>query len=480
MQSFYLTNAKIRVKPAATAGNNPNKRRNCSDCFNKDREIERLRERVKSLEATAKRRENAAKEKPFGESTPSSKVLKSNSKEEDQKKVGGAKVGHKGAGRNKVTAEMADAVEEVESYDKCPECAGNLRFIDSQERFVLEYVPAKIVKKVYRFRREECTCCYKKFSGPVPALPRAMIGNRLLAEVAVMHYVHGMTLSKVTQILGSEINESTLHQALERLGELSSQAKEKIIEEYKLSSVKHADETGWRTDGENGYAWVFCNAETSIFEFRDTRSSQVVQSILGNKNLPGVLVVDRYQGYNKAPCQIQYCYAHLLRDLQKLEEECGESDEVKKFVAALAPELALAMGLRNQDISDEEYYKRAHQTKENILKIIHSEAKHLGVRSFQDIFRDKENRMYHWVKNRKVPPDNNYAERDLRPTVIARKISFGSQSAKGARKRGNIMTILHTARKRIGPEKIQDWLTNRLNQIAWGASAEVLASFNHT
>ena len=38
------------------------------------------------------------------------------------------------------------------------------------------------------------------------------------------------------------------------------------------------------------------------------------------------------------------------------------------------------------------------------------------------------------------PPDNNRPERELRPLVIARKISFGSQSAAGACTREVLMT----------------------------------------
>ena len=49
-----------------------------------------------------------------------------------------------------------------------------------------------------------------------------------------------------------------------------------------------------------------------------------------------------------------------------------------------------------------------------------------------------------------MPADNNRAERELRPLVIARKISFGSQSENGARTREVLMTVLHTLRKRGG------------------------------
>ncbi|MCE5300818.1 MAG: transposase [Spirochaetia bacterium] len=46
-----------------------------------------------------------------------------------------------------------------------------------------------------------------------------------------------------------------------------------------------------------------------------------------------------------------------------------------------------------------------------------------------------------------MPADNNPAERELRPLVIARKLSFGSQSDAGAGTREILMTVLRTLKK---------------------------------
>ncbi len=45
------------------------------------------------------------------------------------------------------------------------------------------------------------------------------------------------------------------------------------------------------------------------------------------------------------------------------------------------------------------------------------------------------------------PADNNYSERGLRPLVIARKLSFGTQSARGSRTRTVLMSVLHSLKK---------------------------------
>ena len=75
----------------------------------------------------------------------------------------------------------------------------------------------------------------------------------------------------------------------------------------------------------------------------------------------------------------------------------------------------------------------------------------LSIQKIQDIFREKADRLYHWAENRNIPADNNLAERELRPLVIARNISFGSQSDVGAKTREILMTVLHTLKK-ISPD----------------------------
>ena len=58
------------------------------------------------------------------------------------------------------------------------------------------------------------------------------------------------------------------------------------------------------------YGFLLLN-DLSIFQFGKNRSAQVPLAVFGKEPLKGTLVVDRYNGYNKVPCSIQYCYAHL-------------------------------------------------------------------------------------------------------------------------------------------------------------------------
>jgi transposase len=90
-------------------------------------------------------------------------------------------------------------------------------------------------------------------------------------------------------------------------------------------------------------------------------------------------MVDRYNGYNKASCPIQYCSAHLLRDVQDLEKEFPDNEEISAFVQRAALLLAEAMNLRSLLISNDEFYRRTVNTKEEIITIMNSQANHFGI-----------------------------------------------------------------------------------------------------
>ena len=273
-----------------------------------------------------------------------------------------------------------------------------------------------------------------------------MYGNQLLAHVAVEHYLGGVTLGQLERQTG--IGYGSLVNAMHQLARWLQHVPAKLIEEYRRWPVKHADETGWRSDGQNGYAWLFCTVELSIWRFRKTRSGAVPKEVFGPKRLAGTLVVDRYAAYNQARCFLQYCYAHLKRDVEDLEKNFPDHPEVACFVGSLVPLLSSAMSLRGLPIGEREFKSRAAQIKKQIIAVVHHPAQHPAIQTMQDLFREKADRMYRWADDRRIPADNNLSERELRGLVIARKVSFGSQSDAGAKTRETLMTVLHTLRKR--------------------------------
>jgi transposase len=446
----------------------------CEACIDKELKIAKLEETIKGLKARLRYRERKDEEGPFGLSTPSSKVpFKENASDEKTRKKGGGVPGHKGHGRGAHTEESADRIIDQDIGTTCPDCGGPLTMKEVRNRTVVESTPTKPEKILYRLSVKECKNCRRVFRAKAPSvLPKSLYGNQITAQIAIMHYFHGITMGRITEMTG--ISLGSLIDVFHRLRRYFEPLMEALKDAYRQAPVKHADETSWRNDGQSGYAWLFCTALISIFLFKNTRSSSVPKGVFGDKALPGVLVVDRYNGYNKMPLKLQYCYAHLLRDLEKLGKDFPDEEEVKSFTAILIPLLSQAMHLHSQKISDKEYYGKARNLRKKIMKICRSPARHLGVRAFQDIFTTHEDRLFLWVEDRRVPAHNNRAERDLRPTVIARKVSFGSSSDAGAETRSVLMSVIHTLNKRRGEQSLESVFKDILDEIVKNPQADLI------
>lgn len=421
----------------------------CDGCLEKQREIDRLKEENQRLRQKLNLNERKLKEGFFGSSTSSAKIpVKAKSLDENQAKRGGGQTGHSGNKKKVFTKEEADEVRiaKVEA-EVCESCQCHLNQHGANERAVYELERERIKKIHYRIERKSCPKCRKIVTGRVKnAFANVSLSNELVSEVAEQHYVLGRSLGQITKRFG--LKEATVFGCLKRVGEKLKPTMEKLKELYRLGEVRHADETGWRTDGGNGYAWYFGTKEMSLYLFRQTRSASVVEEVFGEKRLLGTLVVDQYGSYNQVPCLIQYCYAHLLRKLEDLAEEFPKNREVQSYTRQMGKRLAQAMKLRTEELSDEQYYKKALKIKGQIFKLSQKQATHPGVRKWQDFYYEQSARLYQWCENRKVPAENNYAEREVRKVVMARKISYGSQSEEGAETREIWTSVLTSLAKR--------------------------------
>ena len=445
---------------------------NCDGCLAKQRQIDRQFEEIQQLKQKLNVNQRKLKDGFFGSSTPSSQIpLKPDSVAENQAKTGGGQLGHKGVGRQIFTCSQADEVKISEvSQENCPNCECRLSRQSSNKRAVYELEVEKLRKVYYSIERKVCPKCRQILSAKVEnVMPRMSMSNELIVEVAGQHYILGRTLGQISERFG--VNYATLSEALKRVGKMIEPSFERLKSDYRKAEIRHADETSWRTDGSGGYSWYFGSKDVSLYLFRSTRSASVVREVIGTQQLNGVLVVDRYGGYNRVPCKIQYCYAHLLRAIKDLETEFEANLEVKNYTREMKICLTDAMQLRNRGLQEAEYRAEAENIKAKIFQLSGRQAEHPAIRKWQDFFVEKAERLYGWCENAEIPAENNYAEREIRKVVIARKMSFGSQSQAGAKTREIWTSILQTLKKR--EENPRDKLITALNQLSQNENLDI-------
>ncbi len=118
-----------------------------------------------------------------------------------------------------------------------------------------------------------------------------------------------------------------------------------------------------------------------------------------------------------------------------------------------------------------EYSQEAQAIKGQIEELSNRQAKHPAIRKWQDFFIEKHRRLFQWCQNAKIPAENNYAEREIRKIVIARKMSYGSQSKAGAKTREIWTSMLQSLKKREKNPRAK--LVEALNNLSHNENLDI-------
>ena len=166
----------------------------CEGCLEKQLKIDRQFEEIQRLKQKLNTNERKSEQGFFGSSTPSSQIpIKANSLAEKQAQKGGAKVGHKGFGRQVFNKAFADEVRTAEvKAETCQSCQCRLSRQSWSERAIYEIERERVKKIFYEIERKICPGCQKIVVGKVEnAMRRAALSNELVVEVAEQYLCFG-------------------------------------------------------------------------------------------------------------------------------------------------------------------------------------------------------------------------------------------------------------------------------------------------
>jgi transposase len=106
----------------------------------------------------------------------------------------------------------------------------------------------------------------------------------------------------------------------QRLGVILLAWYEQIAVEARQSAALHADETGWRVNGQTWWLWCFANAQVCYYMVDRTRGSPALEKFF-TEAFAGTLVSDFWAAYDSVWTEDrQFCLAHLLRELEKVDQ----------------------------------------------------------------------------------------------------------------------------------------------------------------
>jgi len=406
------------------------------------------------LEFAARLKGADGKEYPLSDpSTPFGQipVYKKPNRESRRGRKPGAKEGHAGARRE--TPQKVDE-EKVHELTKCPCCGEALGAAFEERERITEDIPeVKPVITKHIIKRYRCKHCGKTFEGKVTeALPRAALGNNVIALTAWMHYGIGTTLSQIIAVLSShlsfKISEGGLVEMWHRLAKILDEWYEQIALEARSEAVLHADETGWRVNGKTRWLWCFTSKNLSCYFINRSRGSPALFEFMG-ETFSGCLITDFWSAYNSIACESrQYCLAHLFREIDKVDER-NDSDEWKSFRRKLMRLLNDALRLNDADgIADASWESRYARLLDRLSGICSEHYDDPDVRRLTKRLHRHADGLFTFLLDENIDHTNNHAEREIRPAVVMRKVIQQNRSNKGAHTQEVLMTVYRTLKLR--------------------------------
>jgi transposase len=247
----------------------------------------------------------------------------------------GGQPGHEGKTRDLLPPEEVDHFVHVHP-DSCGQCGAGLPR-DSEDpapsrHQVTEIPPVRPEVTEYQLHATTCPCCGAVTRAGLPdGVSAGAFGPRLTAVIAVLSGAYRMSKRNIEQVLSDLFGVKMALGSVVNLERAASEALSDRVEELRQhvrrAEVVHADETTWMIGGRKAWLWVAVTAFAAVFLIRKSRAAKVARELLGEA--PCIVVSDRYSGYGWIPVRRrQVCWAHLIRDFQKIEDAGGDASSV--------------------------------------------------------------------------------------------------------------------------------------------------------
>lgn len=321
----------------------------------------------------------------------------------------------------------------------CPDCGTRLAggWV-KRHREVIELPDAPVTVTNHQIVARTCPRCQRVVLPPAPlagvVAGKQRFGVRLLSLLATLREAHRVPVNQIQRLVGSlyglHLSVGAITAASDRVAAAGRAEYHTIRDRIRGSPWVHADETGWRQAGQNGYVWSF-STPTERYFVRRGRHKEVVDEVLG-EDFSGVLCCDFYAAYHHYPGLKQRCWVHLLRDIHDLTVAYPDERGLRRWakrVRALyhAARRFTAGSPRRRAAAQARFQAR-------LLTLCAPFADHPTAvqASLCRRIQRHSDELFVFVAHPAVPADNNAAERSVRPLVTGRKVSGGTRSDQGS------------------------------------------------
>lgn len=415
-----------------------------------------LHERVQELEARLG--QNSANSSRPPSSDPPQAPVRPQAPPSGRKR--GGQPGHRGACRGLLPVEQVDELVAVVP-DHCRHCQQPFPETTPRGRGrawrhqVVELLPLAVRVTEYQMAVRCCPHCGRRTRASLPpGVPRRPFGARLTAVVALLSGRYRLSRREVRQLLQDLWAVRVSLGAVVRQEQAQSAALAPIVEEARAAvqqaAVVNLDETGWRQEQQRAWLWTVVTAELTVFRIDRHRGGAVVEALLGPA-FAGVVGSDRWSAYKRFPAERRaLCYAHLKRDFQGLVDRGGEAEPIGRWgLAEIERLFALWHRFRAGEFDRQELRRRLVPLQARLGRLLRRGRENPDGKA-AGLCRELTKwwaALWTFARVEGVEPTNNVSERALRPAVLWRKGSFGSDSEAGSRFAERLLTVVASCRQ---------------------------------
>ena len=369
--------------------------------------------------------------------------------------------------------------------------------------FVWEFVPAKFVRHQHVQEVLRCPCggCILTAPGAPKVVEKGQYGASFLAHLAVAKCADHLPIYRLEKEFarnGAPIARSTMNELLHRASALLAPVWTRLLDVIRTRDIVLADETRLRIlkdatgKPKTGFVWTFGATDAKggfdvAYQFADSRSGSTPKALL--EGTKGVLLVDGYSGYNDiekiSSRRRAACFAHvrryffdslktapvaqealdLITELYRVEHDAKEKQLSRAAHLALRKERAGPIRERFKQWLDAQ--RERHPPKSPLggaIRYTLGQWDELGV----------------FLRDARVPLDNNASERSLRRIALGRKnYLFVGDVASGKSLVGLYSLVATCESRAINPfdyltdvlARVQDHPASALDELLPGAWA---------
>ena len=311
------------------------------------------------------------------------------------------------------------------SANYCTRCGESLEDCERILDYVTQVVSIPELKPIVKEIRHYITVCKKcgeriqshaaRKRGSNAVVYDASVKSLVVYLSVVMFLPYGRIESFFKEVFSLEISQGSFVNWVNEAKKNAAPAIEKIKECIMKSAVVGFDESGLYCNKKLDWTWIAQTVYFTLLFHGSGRSHKELESRFGNSLERMVAVTDRHSAYFTLNfLNHQVCVAHLLRELQYLNELDTKQQWLIKFDRLLTENL-------------EHMAEQFGQLKKGLIKC-----------------RDY---IFNFLENPAIPPDNNASERGIRKVKIKMKNSGTFRSDNGADAFLDLLSVIETTKK---------------------------------